>query len=382
MALRIMQIASSFPSWGGTELHLLNLSRELQKRGHGVVVACRPGGWVEGKAREWNLETVGLSLAKQHDWKMLPKFRRELRERRIDVLHAHWNSDILVPGAAAKLEGVPARILSRHVPHPFRSPLAGKLFAALLYTRFVTVSESVRRVMIASGVPPSRVVTIHHGTNIDEFQATTRAAAEIRHELGILDNEVAVNLAGRMTPEKGHADLIAAAALLQNADLPLKYVFTGDGPEAANLKNLIDRLGLTDRFVLTGYRSDMSDVLGAMDIVTVPSTWEEPCSAVVQQGMIMRKPVIGTRVGGTPEMIVEGETGLLAEAGNPADLSQAIRELACDPELRARMGAAGRERVIDHFSLSGMVDKIEALYYSELSRGAAHARPDAALPIT
>ncbi len=375
-----MQIASSFPSWGGTELHLLNLSRELQKRGHSVVVACRPDGWVESKAREWKLETVNLSLAKQHDWKMLPAFRREMRERRIDVLHAHWNSDILVPGTAARLEGVPARILSRHVPHPFRSRVAGKLFSWLLYTRFVTVSESVRRVLIASGVPPNRVVTIHHGTNIDEFQATSRPPGEIRRELGIRDDELAVNLAGRMTPEKGHADLIDAAGLLQSSGLPLKFVFTGDGPEAAGLKNRIDSAGLTDRFIFTGYRSDMSDVLAAMDIVTVPSTWEEPCSAVVQQGMIMGKPVIGTRVGGTPEMIVEGKTGLLAQASYPADLAEAIRKLAADPKLRSEMGEAGRQRVTREFSLSGMVDKIEALYYAELSRGKSAIRPDTVLP--
>ena len=94
-----------------------------------MAVACRPSSWVESKAREWGIETVALSLAKQHDWKMLPAFRRELRERGIDVLHAHWNSDILVPGAAARLENVPVRILSRHVPHPFRSRIAGKLFS-------------------------------------------------------------------------------------------------------------------------------------------------------------------------------------------------------------------------------------------------------------
>ena len=212
------------------------------------------------------------------------------------------------------------------------------------------------------------MVTIHHGTDIAEFHATSRSREDIRRELGIADSNIAVNLAGRMTPEKGHRDLIAAAKLLHNSKLPLKFVFTGEGPQEAELKNLVAEASLQNQFIFTGYRADMSDVLAATDIVTVPSSWEEPCSAVVQQGMVMGKPVIGTRVGGTPEMIVDGETGFLVQPTNPEQLAKVISALAESSDLRLRMGAAGRERVERCFSLSGMVDKIEALYYAELAR--------------
>jgi len=100
----------------------------------------------------------------------------------------------------------------------------------------------------------------------------------------------------------------------------------------------------------------------------VPSTWHEPCSAVIQQAMALCKPVIGSRMGGTPEMVVEGGTGLLVPASDPAALAEAIAELASDPMLRARMGEAGAARAEEFFTLSHMTDRVEALYYAELAR--------------
>ena len=110
-----------------------------------------------------------------------------------------------------------------------------------------------------------------------------------------------------------------------------------------------------------------------MDVIAVPSTWNEPCSAVVQQGMVLSKPVIGTRAGGTPEMILDNETGFLVPPSDADALADAMGRLAGDAFLRRRLGTAGRERVETHFSLRLMTDKIEALYQREYeaARGAA-----------
>ena len=120
--------------------------------------------------------------------------------------------------------------------------------------------------------------------------------------------------------------------------------------------------------MFAGFRADVNNIVAALDVVVSASTWNEPCSAVVQQGMALCKPVIGTRVGGTPEMIVEGETGLLVVHDDAGALAQAISRLAEDGPLCKQMGEAGRARVQERFSLSGMTDRIEELYRRERRR--------------
>jgi glycosyltransferase involved in cell wall biosynthesis len=134
------------------------------------------------------------------------------------------------------------------------------------------------------------------------------------------------------------------------------------------LQALVQELGIQDKVIFGGFRSDVNNAINGLDIVAVPSTWAEPCSAAIQQGMVLGKPIIGTLSGGTPEMIVEGKTGLLVPVEDANALAEAIGTLAGDANLRMQMGVAGRERVEALFSLSVMTDKIEALYQSEYAK--------------
>lgn len=371
VSLSVLQVATGFPNWGGTELHILNLSEQLRLRGYDVTVACRPGRWVEERAQQLGLPTVPISVMKQHDWQDFGKLQTFLREKQIDVLHVHWSTDVVVPGFAALRAHVPVRIMSRHMPYPFKNRIGTLLYSRLLYTRMVTVSNSVRQTLLRCGVPPDRVETIHHGTDVEAFARTTLPASEVRRDLGIPADCVTVGIVGRIAPEKGHQVLMDAARLLGNR-YPLRYVVIGNGPDEEAIKQSAKSLGLADKVVFAGFRDDVNNAINAMDIVTVPSTWNEPCSAVVQQGMALSKPVIGTLAGGTPEMIVDGETGLLVPPSDAPALAEAIAALAGDAFRRKRLGAAGRERAQALFSLRVMTDKIEALYRREYenARGA------------
>jgi len=125
--------------------------------------------------------------------------------------------------------------------------------------------------------------------------------------------------------------------------------------------------------IFSPFRTDVNNVFNALDIIVVPSTWEEPCSAVIQQAMALSRPVIGTRAGGTPEMIVDGETGLLVAPADSESLAGGIARLAVDGDLRRTMGIAGRERVEEYFSLNVMTDKIVDIYRHELQVGRGRA---------
>lgn len=367
MPLSILQFATTFPSWGGTELHILTLSDQLKKRGHRVVVACRPDCWVEARAKEMELETVRFNVMKYNDTQDLKRIRSYIRAEKMDVLHIHWSSDILVPGLAGLQEGVKARIMSRHVPFPFRNKTGGMLYSRILFTHMVSVSNSVKMALVSSGAAAHKIDVIHHGTDVTSFVPQDGDHAQIRAGLGIPENSVAIGIVGRIAPEKGHRVFLQAASLVKS-DMPVSYVIVGEGPDEEFIRRQATDLGLADRVLFAGFRSDIADVLAALDIVTVPSLWQEPCSAVIQQAMAMSKPVIGTRVGGTPEVIVDGETGLIVPPDDAAALGQAMSHLVGDPAFRISAGIAGRKRVESHFSLGGMVDKIEALYYAQMGK--------------
>ncbi|MGO8673495.1 MAG: glycosyltransferase family 4 protein [Capsulimonadaceae bacterium] len=363
--LSILQVASGFPAWGGTELHLLNLSSQLVQRGHRVTVACRPDGWVHNKAIEMGLATLDATVVRQQDWSDYKVFRDWCRSADVDVVHAHWSTDAFVPASAARAAGVPVRLMTRHSPYPFKTPIGRWIFTDVLYNRLIAISQSVATTLVRCRVPKRKITVVHHGTDIGAFEKTSLTKDAVRADLGLADDEVAVGIVGRIAQEKGHRFLFDAMKIL-GPDRPIRVVVVGDGPDSEWSRSYVREQGLEQRVVFSPFRSDVNNIINALDIVVVPSTWEEPCSAVVQQAMALHRPVIGTRAGGTPEMILDGETGLLVAPSDADELAGGIARLAADAGLRRRMGDAGRTRVEEFFSLSGMTDKIVEIYRHEL----------------
>ena len=365
--LTVMQVASAFTSWGGMEIHLLNLAQQLEKRGHRVVVAAQPGRWVEKRAQSLGLQTFPATLVKQQDWSDFKRYREFLRRERVDIVHTHTNWDAVVPAAAARLAGVPVSVMTWHLPFPFKDRRGGNLILSGLYKRMIAVSGSVRDRHIAHGVDPKKVEVIYHGTDTKAFRAVTAERDAVRGTLGLPLEALAVGIIGRVSPEKGHSDLLEALHLLAASVPHLYVVIVGDGPDIPRLREAAVEKGIAERLIFAGFRDDVNNVISALDVVAVPSSWHEPCSAVVQQAMSLCKPVIGSNMGGTPEMISDGETGFLIPASNPPALAETLAAVASDPALRERMGAAGAARAERLFTLDRMTDRVEALYYRELA---------------
>lgn len=177
------------------------------------------------------------------------------------------------------------------------------------------------------------------------------SGAGVRARYGIRDDEVLVTCLARLVERKGHDDLIRAQS-------GLRLLFVGDGPYRRRLEGR--------GAVLAGPRRDIPEILAASDIVALPSRFGEGCPNALLEAMAAGKPVVAAHTGGIPEVVAEGETGLLVPREDPEALRGALLRLAADPALRARMGAAGRERVAREFSVSRLVQSYEALY-SELT---------------
>jgi glycosyltransferase involved in cell wall biosynthesis len=361
--LNILQVGSCFPDWGGTEFHLLRLSEELTRRGHRVTVACQPGRFLEQRAQEKGLATLAATTRKQQDWTDARVFRDAIRRERYDVVHVHWSGDYVVPPAVARQCGVPAVLMSRHHPDPLRSPSSVFLYGRVLFDRVVAVSESIRNTLVGQGMPAQKVVTVYNSVDPDALRRTTIEPAVLRAEWGVPAGAVLVGMVGRLAWEKGVPDFLAALAKLP-PDANVYGVIVGDGPDAAELRARADALGLSGRLTFAGFRSDPNNALNALDVHVLASVWQEPCATVVLEAMSLGKPVVGTRAGGTPELIADGETGVVVRPRDPVALAAAQLSHARDPARRAAMGEAGRRQVAERFTLARMVDEIESLYYA------------------
>jgi glycosyltransferase involved in cell wall biosynthesis len=290
--------------------------------------------------------------------------RRHVRGVAPDIVHTHLAYADLMGCLAARSLGIPA-VSTVHVTEwearTARERARRGLIATVrrrLAAEVVTVSEAAREALLAAGLDrPEHVRTIHNGVAAEPAPG---AGAAIRAELGIAPGEVVVAQVAVIRPGKGHAAAAAAVALLRERHPELRLVVAGDGPARAEAERALVPLG--EGGILLGHRSDVMAVLDSADVLVHPSDADAFPTALIE-AMAASLPVVATRVGGIPEIVVDGETGALVPAPARADrLAAALEPLVADAQLRARMGAAGRERYEREFTVETWARRTRALY--------------------
>jgi glycosyltransferase involved in cell wall biosynthesis len=352
----------------GAQAHLGQLVSRLDRGGFEPEVVCLlAGGPVaeEMKARGVPVEVLGLGrLYGPRALAELVRFARRQRERRIDVLHTYLVSANIYGTIAARMAGVPVITSRRDVgfSRNWRLRLIEERLINPLVDRVVAVSPAVAELTRHEhGIRPGRLVTIENGVDVEAFQPDGQPRDEARRELGLRDDEIAVGVIGHLSPVKGHADFLRAAAQVYAQEARTRFVLVGDGPLRPALEALTVSLGLGPRVVFAGTRADMPRVLSALDVVAVPSHSEGMSNALLE-AMAMALPVVATRVGGNPDVVRDGVTGRLVAPRDPEALARALSELVKDPAARQSLGRAARRHVAETMSLSGMVRGYEELY--------------------
>lgn len=299
------------------------------------------------------------------------------------ALIRRWECDIVhLNGQKSHLLGrVAARVLDRkaiihlhmlYEPRPrFIQPWLARGTA-----RALGVSEPLRRCAVdAFAMPPERTETLHNGIRLERFEAVGAASRErIRRELGIGPSDPVVGVVGRITttPDKGQRLAIEAMAAVREEHPAAVMLVVGDGPARAACEARARELGLTVgsnaaasprggaiRFL--GYRTDIPDLHAAMDVVAVPSVVDEALAYAALEGIAAGRPVVAFRGGGMPEIVLDGETGLLVDNADVDGLARALGRLLADPGRRERMGAAGRRHAVG-FAFERHVARLDALY--------------------
>jgi len=340
--LKILQVASSLYDWGGIERYVVFLAQGLRDRGHDVQVACPVGSPISVRVPD----SIPIEMRRKFDFRGFGDYLRLFRSQRFDIVHGHFSPDFSLPAYAAKLTRQPFRVMTRHLATHWNRTQVRSYCG--LWDHIIPVSEAVENRLAAAGVPRKQMTVAKAG--LPEPQPT-RTRDEARRNLGIPDNAFAVGSFGRLVGEKGVEVLIDAIGSVPAGHA---YVF-GSGPLETELKL---RTKGHNRVSFMGQIADVADAMLAMDVVAIPSTWEEPFPYAALEAMALGRPIVASRIGGLPEMVEDGVNGRLFTARNSAEMARALLAMKEDVGL----GPAGRARYEREFTLPLMAERVEAVY--------------------
>ncbi|HEX9991106.1 MAG TPA: glycosyltransferase [Chloroflexia bacterium] len=346
---------------GGAEKALVDLALRLDRSRYNVsVCATRSAGNYQPMLEAAGVQTFVLDRRSRWQTYKLIGLARLMRRQRVHILHTHLFGSNTWGRILGKLAGVPVIIAHEHWSSKSQREVWVDRLLYRLSDRILVPSEASKRmVMEVEGIPDRCLHVIYNGIDRAQF-APRRDRAETRSELGISDGTQVIGTVGRLSAEKGGVDLlIKAVACLRNEHPQARLVIVGDGPLRAGLEEVAARLG--EDVIFTGTRTDVARLLNAMDVFVLPSLHEAFPIAILE-AMAVRLPVVATRVGGVPEVIQDGTTGLLVPPNDEEALHQALRRLLTEPKLADSLAQAGQKHVYEHFTIDKMVQNVEHLY--------------------
>lgn len=354
--LRILH-SEAATGFGGQEQYIFRMMCIMREHGHHMEAACQPHAQLTQRLRDEGFTVHTFYMDGPLNYvKGVYRLTRILARGRFDVVNTHSRRDALLAGMAARFAGVPLIVRTRH--------LAKKVGSLLSFTvvpkRVITASNFVRQILIDRGVKPDHVATVYPAVDFPD----PMPAPVLRTQLGLPEGALIVGSVGVLRTEKGHAELIEAMAPIIGRHPQTHLVIIGGGhPAQERLQHLVDQKGLSDHIHLLGNRNDVPALLPDFDIFALATHIEASGTAFVEAGAV-GIPVVGTRVGGVSEMMREGETGVLVPLFDISALTEAIERLLMAPDLRHRMGRAGRQYCFeeDRFTRQAMARSTQACY--------------------
>jgi glycosyltransferase involved in cell wall biosynthesis len=339
----------------------VRLVRELERRG--VPIAATSS--YSRILLETTLNPASLAHFARAFWRVGREIERLLRDRRIDLIHSISYPASLYAALPARRAGVAHLWHEHNIKRIHRVNRHLYRFAGRSCAWVVGPSDAVTRNLARAGIEPRKLRTVYNGIDLSRFRLDAEAAARVRHDLGVAPGEPAVGLFGQMLAHKGHRTLIDAAPMILRARPAARFFFVGaleNPPYQEALRQQLRAADLESRFVFTGWRTDVQDVIQAMDAVVVATTTPEPAALALMETMAMGRPIVASRTGGTPEIVRDGVTGLLFQPGDAADLAGRVTRVLSDRAFADALGCAGRLLVEREFSADRHLREMGDLY--------------------
>jgi glycosyltransferase involved in cell wall biosynthesis len=352
---------------GGAEEHMLCLLRGLDRRRFRPLLVCPEELVVLMRPELPNdVETLPLALQSHRQLGRISVLRDFLRQQQAQILHSHGFRPSILASPVGWLTGVPVTVETPHVREYWRkgwkANFAIDRVAGRFVTQYIAVSEANRRYLVEEkGLPAEKIVTILNGSDIERFDRAHTPPADFRYRSNLADNDQVLLVAARLEPQKGHSVLVQALKLLRSEFPALRLVALGDGSLRGELETQVRALGLEGHVSMPGHCSDIRDWMSAADICVLPSFAEGlPLFAI--ECLAAGRPMVATSVDGTPEIVIDGKTGILVPPGNPVALAEGIARLLRDRALAEQLGAAGARWVRSRFTLTRQIRETEELY--------------------
>lgn len=357
--LRVLHIDPE-RNWGGGEAQVFGLLKNLADWGHRNDLASDPDGRLFRLAQSLDVGRIPLQIRNDLDLRAVPALRRIVQEKRYDIVHLHTKRAHALSVWLPRRAWGPKYLVTRRMDYPE----ANNLYIHYLYNRrvdgVVAISQSIADLLVKAGVDHDRIRLIHSGIDPAPFlsASSNRTVKDLTPVIGAI---------GILEKRKGHRFLLQAARILKNQGRHIKYVLAGDGSQRVELERMAQTLGVAEDVTFAGFVTDVPLFLSAIDFLVMPSLYEGLGVAALE-AMAARKPVIGTRVGGLAESIVDGETGFLVPPEDGGAIASAIARILADPAMAEEMGRKGAQRIFNFFTLERMAKKNEEYYYALLER--------------
>lgn len=362
--MKILQLISS-AGYFGAENVLMQLAAELNKDNSCYVVAGviknlkNPHVEIVEESAKKGVESAIFSCGGKWDFKTIFQLRKFVKEEKIELIHSHGYKSNLYAffstiGLSVALVATCHNWLGDDPKMRFYAAL--DRFFLRKFSQIIAVSVDVQNKIIQSNISRGKVSLIKNGVNVNRFD-DVECSPKFKATLGIPEHRMVIGTVGRISSEKGHLHLLNVFNIIQKKIPEITLLIVGDG----NLREKLQREFDSQLIVFTGQRSDLPNLYKCMDIFVLPSL-TEGLPMVLLEAMASSLPVVATKVGFVPNVILEKETGLLVEPGDEEGLWNCLVALLADPEKRIGMGLKGYERVKNHFSASRMAKEYLAVY--------------------
>ena len=363
---------------GGVEEHVLSLARHLDRARFAVTLVC-PAGLLAAMSTDLaalRIRTVALDI----DLPTSPGKLREvirlywfLRRLRPDIVNCHLLRATVVGAPVAKLAGVRTVIATNHGPDAWRRGTLKSWhgidrWVDRFVDRTIAVCESAKDHLVRKGLAADKISVVNNGRELENFVPLTSAeVAEVRAELGLAPDEPVIGIVARLDAQKGHRHALAAMPEILERYPRARLLLVGDGSLREALQSQAATLGIVDRVLFAGFRPDVRRLLGASDIVALPSLWEGLPLTLIE-ALAMEKPVVATAVNGSRDVILDDETGLLVPPGDSHAIAKGVLRLLDHHDDAKRLAARGRAHVLARFDIRRQMDETVRLYETEIRR--------------
>ena len=356
---------STYAKLGGTQQEVLKFLRSASHEKYTFFVCVLLAHDVlNDEAAKLQIDQTSLDMRGYWDVRAWWRLYRFARDKQIDLMHTYGLKAHIIGRIVGKCLGIPVNISSVHSTDPWRKwyHVLLERLTSRLTDLYISNSEAGR---IATHqrerIPLAKIVTIPNGILVDNYRADDAHAEIIGRRLGLTPQDRVLGIVANLRVMKGHKTIVDAFPYIQQKFPTIKCLCIGSDFLHGDTQRYVRERQLEQAILFPGFQQDIPTMLSLLEIFLLPSLWEGLPTALME-AMAMKKPVVASAVGGIPELVEHGKTGLLIPPNNPRALAEAVVQLLRDPERAQRMGRAGYEKIQREFSLHTMVARTEAMY--------------------